>query len=118
MDMSIQPLCEDSTFRQALRLDVREQVGPREWGRAWLTRCHTWGKREGSLPQRVLVSSVLALALCHQLPPVDTGRADASVRLLHHATLFPHVCPRGFLWPSLGPGAVREPIPLPWRLAA
>lgn len=67
MAFSIQQLDDDSKFSQALRFEVLEQLCPRELVSDLLTRCHTWGKRERSLNQLVVVYYVISLSLFRRL---------------------------------------------------
>ena len=67
MGLSIQQLSDESTFSQALRFEVLEQVCPPEVVSELLTRCHAWGERERCLNQLVLVYYVIALSLFRRL---------------------------------------------------
>jgi hypothetical protein len=69
MALSIQQLTDDGKFSHALRLEVLEQVYPRELVSELLTRCHAWGERERSLNQLLLVYYVIALSLCAPAQP-------------------------------------------------
>ena len=67
MAFSIQQLADDSKFSHALRLEVLEQLCPRELVSELLTRCHAWGERERSLNQLLVVYYVIALSLLRRL---------------------------------------------------
>lgn len=67
MALSRQQLTDDSTLSHTLRLEVLEQVCPRELVSEVLTRCHAWGERERRLNQLLLVYYIIALSLFRRL---------------------------------------------------
>jgi Insertion element 4 transposase N-terminal len=67
MAFSIQQLSDESKLSQALRLELLEQLCPRELVSELLTRCHVWGERERSLNQLLVVYYVIALSLFRRL---------------------------------------------------
>jgi hypothetical protein len=67
MAFRIQQLEDDSKFSHALRVEVLEQLCPRELVCDLLTRCHAWGERERSLNQLLVVYDVIALSLFRRL---------------------------------------------------
>jgi hypothetical protein len=67
MAFSIQQLSDESKLSQALRLELLEQLCPRELVSELLTRCHAWGERERSLNQLLVVYYVIALSLFRRL---------------------------------------------------
>jgi hypothetical protein len=67
MPFSLQQIPSESKFAQVFRVEVLEQLYPREEVAELLTRCHGWEERERKLSQMVIVYYVMGLSLLRRL---------------------------------------------------
>jgi len=67
MPFSLQQLPSESKLAHVLRVELLEQLYPREEVADLLTRCHTWEERERKLSQVVMVYYVIGLSLLRRL---------------------------------------------------
>jgi hypothetical protein len=71
MGVSRQQMPDESTRRQALRGEVREQRCPPGLVSEWVTKDHAWEEHERSLTHLLLVYNVIARFLCRRLTPTE-----------------------------------------------
>jgi hypothetical protein len=67
MPFSLQQIPSESKFAQVFRVEVLDQLYPREEVAELLTRCHGWEERERKLSQIVIVYYVMGLSLVRRL---------------------------------------------------
>lgn len=67
MPFSLQHIPSDSKLTHLFRVEILEQLYPREEVAELLTRCHAWEKRERKLSQMVIVYYVMGLSLVRRL---------------------------------------------------
>ena len=67
MAFSFQQIPSESKLAQVLRVEVLDELYPREEVADLLTRCHGWEERERKLNQVAMVYSVMGLSLRRRL---------------------------------------------------
>ncbi len=135
MPFSLQQIPSESKFTQVFRVEVLDQLYPREEVADLLTRCHGWEERERKLSQIVIVYYVMGLSLVRRLNLAAVFRWSSSWTALALARRRPGLAhgwgiekpsqtigrhgPASALWPQMSAhGHPRDPRRLPLRAAA